>query len=106
MPCVTPSTRRLSFSVPFTFELSRRRRRSKAHLIQHVQGERDRRTERLEAHAAWASSKPTDALDALRRAVDGVTGSQRAALEDAFSDVKDALNAARQRPDGVRDAAP
>ena len=65
---------RLSFSVPVHLyaETSWHRRRSKAHLIQHVQGERDRRTERLEAHAAWASSKPTDALDALRRAVDAV----------------------------------
>ena len=103
--CATPSTTRSSFGVPFTFELSRRRRRSKAHLIQHVQGERDRRTERLEAHAAWASQKPTDALDALRRAVDGVTdGAQRSKLEDAFNGVKDALNAAKRRADGVRDA--
>ena len=104
-PCATPSTTRSSCSVPFTFETSPGyRRRSKAHLIQHVQGERDRRTERLEAHAAWASSKPTDALDALRRAVDGVTGAQRAKLEEAFNGVKDALNAAKRRADGVRDA--
>ena len=104
-PCATPSTTRSSFSVLFTFELRRHhRRRSKAHLIQHVQGERDRRTERLEAHAAWASSKPTDALDSLRRAVDGVTGAQRAKLEEAFNGVKDALNAAKRRADGVRDA--
>ena len=48
--------------------------------------------------------KPTDALDALRRAVDGVSGSQRAALEEAFNGVKDALNAAKRRADGVRDA--
>ena len=91
--CATPSTTRSSFSVLFTFELRRHhRRRSKAHLIQHVQGERDRRTERLEAHAAWASSKPTDALDALRRAVDAVTdGAQRSKLEDAFDGVKDCL---------------
>lgn len=79
---------------------------SKAQLMAHVERERAQRQARLEAHAAWASSKPTDALDALRRAVDGVTDvAQRSALDSAFEDVEKALTAARRRAAGVGDAA-